>query len=99
VPICGECGRPASLECERDGETTIRCPRCVDRQMAGFGVGAMIVAFQGRRRASVQTCPHCGWNQEDLEGMGLAGCPLCYEAFDRSVWSRFGIVPAPTAGA
>jgi protein-arginine kinase activator protein McsA len=49
------------------------------------------MASMRRPKAVRGDCPYCGTTQKELEDTGLAGCPLCYEAFPPAVWSQFGL--------
>ena len=58
--------------------------------MRGFGLFA--TGFQ-RGRTSDAPCPHCKTTAAEVRRTGLAGCPLCYDAFPEKLWNEFGVTP------
>jgi protein-arginine kinase activator protein McsA len=99
MDCCAECGRQASLEIERDGEPNPLCAACADGLVPGLRVGSLALGLRPRHRESSGVCPHCGWTSQAIEETGLAGCPLCYEVFDRRIWKKYGITDQAPAGA
>jgi protein-arginine kinase activator protein McsA len=60
----------------------------------GFhGIAKLKYALKRPRNLN-QECPFCHTKSEAALASGLAGCPLCYEAFPE-VWKKLGIGPKP----
>jgi protein-arginine kinase activator protein McsA len=77
---CSECGRPARLSATADGQTRRLCDRCLDSFLEQAGMARFLTSFV-KPRAVADHCPHCQTTAKSVAETGMAGCPLCFEAF------------------
>ncbi len=91
--MCDSCGALATVRIDSDLESGFFCDACADAMLGHHG---LITLRQALRRPRSQTgeCPFCHTKEQEALASGLAGCPLCYEAFPE-VWKKLGVATAP----
>jgi protein-arginine kinase activator protein McsA len=88
-----DCGSPARFEVESCNGGGVYCEFCANASLGFNGVIQLKNALFRPRKPSLE-CPYCHSAAKEVLSTGMAGCPLCYEAFPE-VWKKLGIGGPP----